>query len=297
MRKVIKNLIPKGIRKILATYIERKRNENYLIKLKNDILSYHNNTKDKEIEKVINYIKVNPLEVFPYEFTKQYNKESISVFPDEENGLKYVLHQDKRLYFKKAMSENEIKSLYRGLQIDQDSNSPHLYLTDNFNLDSNDVIADIGCAEGNFTLSNIENIKKAYLFESDIDWIEPLKATFEPWKDKIQIINKYVSNVDSEDSLNINTFYDNNSDITFFKVDIEGEEQNFLNACEPIFNSDLKLKMAICTYHKQNDEADFTKQLLNFGFKVEASKGYMIFIYDKLIREPYLRRGLLRVQK
>ena len=38
-------------------------------------------------------------------------------------------------------------------------------------------------------------------------------------------------------------------------------------------------------------------QLIDFGFKVEASKGYMIFIYDKLIKKPYFRKGLLRVSK
>jgi predicted RNA methylase len=298
MKKIIKNLIPESIREIIICYIEKRSNEKYLLKLKNDILSYYQNRiNNNDINEVIDYLKSNPIEVFPYQFAKKYTKESIEVFLDETNGLKYVFHDKKRLYFKKSMKESAIKGLYRGLQIDQDSNSPHLYLTNNFSLNANDIIADIGCAEGNFTLSNIENIKKAYLFESDIEWIDALKATFQPWKEKIEIINKYVTDVDSDKTLNINTFYHNTKDITFFKVDIEGEEQNFLNACEPIFKGNLSFKMAICTYHKQNDEKDFTEQLTDYGFKVESSKGYMIFIYDKLINEPYLRKGLLRVSK
>lgn len=47
------------------------------------------------------------------------------------------------------------------------------------------MIADIGSAEGNFSLSNIENVKKVYLFESDKEWIEALEATFRPWRDKV----------------------------------------------------------------------------------------------------------------
>lgn len=298
MIKIIKILIPKRIRKIIMYHVEKRNNKKYLLNLKNDIIScYANHCNEKEISEIIDYLKSNPIEVFPYQFTKKYTTESIEVFLDEKNGLKYVFHNKKKLYFKKSMNESAIKGLYRGLQIDQDSDSPHLYLTDNFSLNANDIIADIGCAEGNFTLSNIENVKKAYLFESDIEWIAALRATFQPWNDKVEIINKHVTNVDSDKTLNINSFYNTAKDITFFKVDIEGEEQNFLRACEPIFNSNLSFKMAICTYHKQNDEKDFTKQLIDFGFNVEASKGYMIFIYDKLIKKPYFRKGLLRVSK
>ena len=195
------------------------------------------------------------------------------------------------------MSVNAIKSLYRGLLIDQDIESPHLYLTEGFKLTSQDVIADIGAAEGNFSLSNVEHVKKAYLFESDSEWIEALQATFKPWKDKVEIINSFVTNYDSDSTVNISTFYKKHNDISFFKVDIEGEEQNFLNACVPIFKENSNIKLAICTYHKHNDEVDFTKQLKSLNFKVKHSKGYMLYFYDKSIRPPYFRRGLLRASK
>jgi len=253
--------------------------------------------KTKEPEEIIDYLKKNEVSVFPYDFSKKYSRNDVEVFTDEINNLKYVIHEGKRLYFKRSMTESGIKNLYVGLQLDQDPESPHLYLTDDFKLLANDVIADIGAAEGNFSLSNIERVKKAYLFECDNDWIEALEATFEPWKHKVEIINNYVTNTDSETTISMNTFYQSHPEISFYKVDIEGEEQKFLDACETVFSKDIKMKMAICTYHKHNDEVDFTKQLSKWGFKVTPSKGFMIFIYDRTIKAPFLRKGLLRVEK
>ena len=302
MKKIILNLIKKSINKKLFNYIKtnfeiRKRSK-FLIELRDNILNYYQGISlDAETKEVIDYLQSNPVSIFPYDFSKDYLVEDILVYNDDTNGLNYVVHQGKNMYFKRSMSVTSIKSLYRGLLLDQDMNSPHLYLKENFNLTPNDVIADIGSAEGNFSLSNIEKVKKVYLFESDKEWIEALEATFRPWKDKVIIINKYVTNYDSNETLNINSFYENNPDITFFKVDIEGEEQNFLNACSELFESDKNLKIAICTYHKENDFEDFSKQLTDWGFVTEHSRGFMIFLYDPTIKAPFIRRGLIRATK
>lgn len=295
---VIKNNINKKLFNYIKTNIEIRKRSKFLNELKTNILNYYQgNSLDAEKKEVIDYLQSNPVCVFPYEFSKDYLVEDILVSNDDINGLNYVVHEGKKMYFKRSMSVTSIKSLYRGLLIDQDMNSPHLYLTENFNLNSNDVIADIGSAEGNFSLSNIEKVKKVYLFESDKEWIEALEATFLPWKDKVVIINKYVTNYDSYETLNINSFYENHSDITFFKVDIEGEEQNFLNACSELFESEKNLKIAICTYHKENDFVDFSKQLTEWGFVTEHSRGFMIFLFDPNIKAPFLRRGLIRATK
>jgi len=52
--------------------------------------------------------------------------------------------------------------------------------------------------------------------------------------------------------------------------------------------------VALCTYHKNDDENDFTRLMLEHGFQVTPSKGYMIHYYDKKMKAPYLRRGLIR---
>ena len=55
------------------------------------------------------------------------------------------------------------------------------------------TLLDVGAAEGFFALSVIEHVKEIILFECDVEWIKALEATFKPWKDKVFIINKYVS--------------------------------------------------------------------------------------------------------
>ncbi len=75
---------------------------------------------------------------------------------------------------------------------------------------------------------------------------------------------------------------------------MDGAEQKVLDGCRPVFESNIPLKVALCTYHKNNDETDFAEQLLRYGFKISFSKGYMINYYDKKIKAPWLRRGLIR---
>ncbi len=294
---VLKLLLPTKIvlnlRSLYTSYLNAKKNEN----LKSNIIKFHANSTDIEVKEIVGFLVKNDLQVFPYDFTKKYKKESIEVFLDEKNGLKYVIHENKKLYFKRKMSSQVIRSLYSGLLIDQDDKSPHLYLTDKFDLKADDIIADIGAAEGNFSLSNVDRVKKIYIFEYDLEWIEALKETFKPWAHKVEIIPKFVTNYDSDSTININTFYNKNDKITFFKVDIEGEEQKFIDACKPLFESKVQLKIVICTYHKEVDEKSFTKQFVKNGFQVSCSNGYMIFYFDNDLKPPYLRRGLLRCSK
>ncbi len=63
-----------------------------------------------------------------------------------------MLQDGKRLYFKKRWSENRIKRAYSDLMKEQDPESPHRYLTESFTIGENDVLADIGAAEANFSL-------------------------------------------------------------------------------------------------------------------------------------------------
>jgi len=91
-----------------------------------------------------------------------------------EKGMNYVMQEGKRLYFKKRWNVSRIKKAYADLLREQDENSPHRYLTNTFTVDKNDTIADIGAAEGNFSLSVVDKIRKIYLFERDNEWITAL---------------------------------------------------------------------------------------------------------------------------
>ena len=156
---------------------------------------------------------------------------------------------------------------------------------------------DAGVAEGIFVLPVIDKIKHAYLFETDVEWIEALNATFADYKDKVTIVNKFIANKDDAMNIKLDTFFKDGAKIDFIKIDVDGAEQELLNGAKEILARKEPLKIAICTYHNQNDEMDFTKMLNQYNFKTTLSNNYMLFYLDKNFREPYLRRGIIRAQK
>lgn len=282
-------VVPKPIRmKILLDSIKK----NLLGFYESDPSYIH----DAEKKEIIDFVKAHGVEVFPYPFIKNYVKEDIEVFDDQASGMKYVLLDGKRLFFKRRWSKSQIRRSFHALSLEQDENSPHRYLSDDFNISDGDVLADFGSAEGNFSLSVIEKVKKVYLFESDPEWIEALEKTFEPWRDKVEIVQKFVSDID-DDMHCTGDFFFSAREINFLKIDVDGGERKLLKGFEKTIAGDKSLKIALCTYHLHDDEKDFTELLKNNGFVVNPSNGFMIFIYDKKIKPPYLRRALLRAVK
>lgn len=266
--------------------------------LRNKILKYFASLSEREVndeqKEVLHYLENNKVAIFPYLFHDNYSPERIEVFYDKGNGMRYVLQEGKRLYFKKRWHEKKIKNAYCDLIREQDLNSPHRYLTDSFSIAKDDVLADIGAAEGNFSLAVVDKVRKVYIFEYDQEWIEALRATFAPWSEKVEIINKFVSDHNDANHIRFDTFFENKKDVTFLKVDVDGAESVVLNSCNSVFNTRRPLKIVLCTYHKNNDEKDFTVLLKDFGFSITPSRGYMINYYDKKMTAPYLRRGLIR---
>jgi hypothetical protein len=276
--------------------------------LRKRILKYYSELPETEIneeqKEVIKYLENNPVAIFPYAFSQKYSPEKIEVQFDLSNGMPFVMQEGKKLYFRKRWTVlnkrrtvKRIQRAYADLSREQDPESPHRYLSSGTDPGENDVIADIGAAEGNFSLSLIEKVKKIYLLEYDREWIKALKQTFEPWKDKVEIISRYVSDCDDEKHISLNTLLKSNKDITFLKIDVDGNEQRVLNGAKEILKAGIPLKIALCTYHKNNDEKEFAALLLENGFTLIPSKGYMIHYYDKKMKAPYLRRGLIRAER
>ena len=280
-------LFPKPLRTVLL-----KKSLRY--KIINYFASLPENEVNKEQKEVIQYIENNEVRILPYKFHTNYSPDQVEVIYDPEKGMRYVLQDGKRLYFIKRWTEKKIQRSYCDLMREQDRESPHRYLTDSFTIGENDVLADIGAAEGNFSLAVIENVKKVFIFEYDQEWIDALRVTFAPWAEKVEIVNKFVSDRNDSKNIRFDTFFENNKDVTFFKIDVDGAESVFLDSCDRVFNSHRPFKIALCTYHKHDDEKDFTRLLKDYGFTVSPSKGYMINYYDKKLKAPYLRRGLIR---
>ena len=220
--ELYKFIVPGYLKKIVTI----KRNKGGLNYIRLSILHYYGTAKwqeNHEICEVTNFLKKNPLTLFPYKFTRKYKACKVKIHFDAQRKLNYVLHEGKKMYFKKSWTKKDIRENYTNLLREQDTNSPHRYLAADFNIEPHDIVADVGAAEGIFSLPLIEHVSKLYLFESDVEWIEALEATFSPWKNKVEIIKKFVSNTDGADSISLDKFASlNKITFDFIKVDVDG---------------------------------------------------------------------------
>lgn len=253
-------------------------------------------SKDKEFQEVGRFLLQHGATMFPYDYTFKYKPEDVPVHWDEATGLHYTILNGKRLYGKRGMLPSKIKSMINSLLVEQDPLSPHLYVDEQFTFNKDSVLYDVGAAEGIFTLLNIEKVKKAYLFEVDPAWIEALQKTFEPWQDKIEIINKFVGKTDDADHISLDVFSLTHLLPDFIKADIEGSEADLLLGAKKLLDQERPLKAAVCTYHYQEDADKLSTMLTNYRFQTAFTNGYL-FGYVVPLQEPYLRKAVVRAWK
>ena len=278
--------IPKFLRTIIW--------KNYL---KKKILSSYKNSQDKEIIELISSIKERGLHIISSKLKEHYDQDKINVNYDPQRKMKYVnFDKEKKIFFKKKWSKKRIQKAFNQLLIEQDENSPHRYLTKSFDVNENTIVADIGCAEANFSLDVVDKVKHIYLFETNNVWDMPLKSTFQKYSEKVTIVNKKFSNVDDSKSINGSKFLKDKG-VNFIKIDVDGYEEEVMTNLESLIQKSKEMKIALCTYHAQADYEKYSKILKSFGFEVSHSNGYMIFYWDKNLDYPYLRRGVLRAKK
>lgn len=228
-----------------------------------------------------------------------YAKEDIRY--DTENCLYYGLYEGKRLYFsEKFRTVEEVLKYMNEIAAEQSEHSPHKYLTKDFDTGRDDIVFDIGCAEGNFSLSIADRVKEIYLFEAEEAWMQPLKLTFAPYMDKVHIIQKYVSKNNTAQTECIDHFCRKNNinKIDFVKMDVEGAEQDVIMGAKEMIRQSRINKMAICTYHKVNDENTIRALLSNY--RIMMAEGYMLHTvqgHDLWNMElPCFTRGVLRAE-
>jgi precorrin-6B methylase 2 len=240
---------------------------------------------DSEKKYFRQFLNTHLCKVFNYSFAYKYDLAFPKIYSDKENGLKYVITSEKhRLYFKRNMTTAQIRKMYNALCAEQDLQSPHCYI---FCCEpkENTVLADIGTAEGNFALKFIERFGKVYLFECDVEWLEALQATFNPWVDKVEIIKTYVSDINDADNVSLDHYFTNKEMPTLLKMDVEGYEEKVLTGANKLINN-AKPELLVCTYHCKNDDKKLSTILINHNYDVEFSNGWMIFEND-------FRKGIL----
>lgn len=287
-----------------ASFLERLiPKKKRLQKLKQNILDYYDSLPPQDVtedqKNVLGYLKSHALTVFPYTFTDKYNESDIAVILDKSVNLYYMNWEGKKLYYKNGSSKKKAQKYFNSLRLEQDPESPHRYLVNDFDVNEGDILADVGAAEGNFSLSVIEKVKHVYLFEPEQVWIKALEATFAPWQNKVTIVGKFVSDKSSLNTITLDEFLGNEKEIDFIKADVEGAEAQIIRGASKLIGRNRKLKIAITTYHRQEDAGELDSLLRKFGFSTAFSEGYMIFYYgrDNIVQPPYLRKAIIRAVK
>lgn len=304
-------IMPRRCKNIINYYSDPENLKIYSEEEKNKILAIVNILKEQ------GYVDI----CLPdKKIKRKYSERKIPVFKNPENGLFYIELDEKRMYFKREMNKNQILKYFNNLSAEQDLSSPHRYFSsdryfyggipdnrkninsfkeNSFGVNEGDVVFDVGGCEGNFALSVADIAKKIYIFECNAGWYEALCATFKPYGSKVEIINKYISGKDDEFNVTIDGFLKSrNETVNFIKLDIEGFEEDALNSATETIRTSENIRIAVCTYHRSQDEKHFYNMFKELNFNVEFTKGYMLSnVYDNNPDHPWLFRGVLRAGK
>ncbi len=211
----------------------------------------------------------------------------------DDSGSYYAYFKNHKIYI--GLNREDSEQYWTGLLKEQDSRHPHCYCDEDasFSVEAGDIIADVGAAEGFFSLMHIDRIKHAYLFEESDYWHPLLQKTFAPYKDKITLIKGFVG--DSSGQIKLDDFFRDKQKPNFVKMDVEGAEPLVLRGMNRILrDNSLPMKLAICSYHRQED-GPWIENFLGNDFIIGHSKSYYWHMQDPI--PPFLRRGVLRAVK
>lgn len=210
------------------------------------------------IKEFVPFILKYGLRQYCYTFMNENFITEDDIFLDEKNGLLYCYYDGKRMYLKRSYQDKKDAANYVDtLAREQIEGSPHCYRDSIFDYNiKNGTVFDIGCAEGNFGLSIIDDIDKLFLFECDAEWLEALRYTFEPYWDKVEIVNKYITSYTNDDETTVDDFCKmNNIDkIEMLKMDIEGAEYEAICGCKDLIQCRKLDNILVCVYHNYEDE-------------------------------------------
>ncbi|MDE5699944.1 MAG: FkbM family methyltransferase [Lachnospiraceae bacterium] len=255
------------------------------------LINKYKDSSDSEIQKVVGFYKVNPLNVFGY-----YEGDNEVTYPVfyESDGMPYIWFENKKMYYPMDYDNFVLidgRKYVMNVMYEQGEHSPHRYVqSDNFT-GENMVIVDAGVCEGNFALRYVEHAKKIYLIESDKDWMEALHRTFKPYVDKVVFCSRFLSGEDSDTTITLDTLI--SEKIDFLKMDIEGYEREALRGGSRVLSESIA-NCAICSYHRHGDEAAIRGLLEDYGYHTDVSEGYMFFPFDT---ELEFRKGVVYGRK
>jgi len=274
--------------------------------IKNAYVSLYNQdllkgiSSNNELSEAYDFIReAKYFHTFPYPSSKISENPECGVY----EGYPYVVHKGKRLFFPHDTSLSTALSFYvdyieNERIINTEGDYPHQYQSGSFRIEKGDVLVDIGCAEALLSLDVVDLCSKIYIIECDTKWLEPLRMTFANYLDKVVIINKFISDNKSEDSVSLaEVLKDEVNSSLFIKMDIEGAEVNVLNGSRHFLSTCSKVKLACCTYHRRKDAEVIKSIIEQMGFSYSFSYGYMFTAMNDVVEIPSFRKGVIRAYK
>lgn len=177
--------------------------------------------------------------------------------------------------------------------------NPHTYLMpqdDGIDIQQDEIICDIGAAEGYFGIKYINRASAVYFFETDLYWVNELKKSLK-YNHKAEIIRGFVG--DKENQIKLDDFFKDRQKPTLIKIDVEGADLAVLRGMYGLICNDEPLVLLIAAYHRQEDYDRICEFLNPTGqpkrFEISHSRGFYWDMPDA--KPPYFRRGILRAKK
>lgn len=251
---------------------------------------------DPEIREILGFTDARRVEMFPYAYFHEQVGQRVDV-RRHSTGHPYVMYEGRPVYFPKAFPPDEVALNFNIALAEQDPRSPHAYLDPGFQVGEGDAGAFVGASNGMFCLSLIGKLRRATLFEPDPAWHEPVRLTFAPWLDKIRLVPQFVRERSGGDGVALDDVFADANDLQFLQADVEGGEMALLQGGSRLWREAARMRIAICTYHRPDDERALTTFLQQYSFTTRPSRGYVIMWMQVPCPRPYLRRAVLYAEK
>lgn len=291
-----RKLAPLFIRKYVYRRMARRYYRQYFERLSR--LQKDENTAEIYREELSEIMRTKAVYMINRRYRKEdYLPEKIIVYKDTACGMRYVLVGEKKLYYPRSWSKAQIRFYHNSLLAEMDERSPHCYVGNDFSFKDGQILFDLGGAEGFFTLLNIDKLSKAYVFECDSLWEEPLRHTFLPWADKVSVEKMYIGDENKAGFTTMDAFTQEHlpeGSSIFVKCDIEGAEEAFLRGAENTLAA-YDVDLAICLYHRKDAEERIIGIFVRNGWKYSFGTGYLFPVgFEKDLPYPCFRRGMVR---
>jgi hypothetical protein len=252
------------------------------------------NTSDELIKEAIRVLNNNSHLMIPFDYIQKYVDPHYKIF-SESYGHTGISIDGHKIYFPQKTKKRQIIEAVKNHCVEQDPESPHNYLLDKSKIHGHTAIL-IGASDGLFALEIVDSFQHIFLFESDPNWIEPLRKTFEPYQQKVTIVNTFISDKTSDKEMTLDGFFNGyKHSVDFLQADVEGAACAVLKGGEGILR-DNQMKIALACYHTYAESSEIQNILVNSGFSISFSKKF-VYMWMHDLKEPYFRNGVLYAEK